>query len=407
MTDVPTARTAAVALIVTLAIQVFTSFAGTAAAVLAPEIAADFAISPRLIGVFVGLLYVGSSLASLLCGGFIARYGAIRVSQACVLLCAAGLAAVALLPPGWALLLLAAPLLIGIGYGPITPASSQVLARTTPATRMGLVFSVKQTGVPVGTALAGALLPLLALAFGWRAAFFYAAAAGAAIALLAQPTRARLDADREADHRFSLAAIGNLLRLVLRRPALAELALLGLIYAAAQLCLLSFLVVYLTESLGISLVTAGLALSAVSLGGIAGRIAWGTVADRWLSPRVMLGLLGCVAGACAWLTTGFSNGWHPLALYAVCTLYGATALGWNGVQLAEVARHAPPGQAGAVTGTVGFLMFSGVVIGPPLFAGLAALTGSYRAGFAVFGTLSLACGLWLLLGRRRHAAPLT
>ena len=49
--------------------------------------------SPRSsIGVFVGLVYAGSMAASLASGGFIERYGAIRVSQVCVLLCAAGVA---------------------------------------------------------------------------------------------------------------------------------------------------------------------------------------------------------------------------------------------------------------------------------------------------------------------------
>jgi MFS family permease len=82
-------------------------------------------------------------------------------------------------------------------------------------------------------------------------------------------------------------------------------------------------------------------------------------------------------------------------VFAVCAVFGATAIGWNGVQLAQVARHAPPGQAGTVTGASGFLTFAGVVLGPPTFALLATLIASYRIGFAAFGTLSLACGLWL------------
>ena len=68
----------------------------------------------------------------------------------------------------WALPL--APLLIGLGYGPITPASSHVLARTASPRRMALTFSLKQTGVPLGAALAGAALPLLAVGSGWRTA---------------------------------------------------------------------------------------------------------------------------------------------------------------------------------------------------------------------------------------------
>jgi MFS family permease len=65
------------------------------------------------------------------------------------------------------------------------------------------------------------------------------------------------------------------------------------------------------------------------------------------------------------------------------------------VQLAEVARLAPPGMAGPVTGAVGFVTFSGVVIGPPLFAAIASLTGSYRVSFAVMACVSAGSAVWL------------
>ena len=71
-------------------------------------------------------------------------------------------------------------------------------------------------------------------------------------------------------------------------------------------------------------------------------------------------------------------------------LFGATAIGWNGVQLSEVARLAPPGTAGKVTGASGFVTFAGVVIGPPSFALLSSLTGSFGSGFATFAALSIA-----------------
>ena len=58
-------RPTATALAVTLAIQMFTSLAATATAVLAPVIARDLALSPALVGVFVGLIYVGSMAGSL------------------------------------------------------------------------------------------------------------------------------------------------------------------------------------------------------------------------------------------------------------------------------------------------------------------------------------------------------
>ena len=91
----------------------FTSLAATATSVLAPMIASDLDLSPKLIGVFVGIIYVGSMAGSLAAGGFVERFGAIRVSQACVLMCAASIAAVcagAAPPSALVVLLAVAPL---------------------------------------------------------------------------------------------------------------------------------------------------------------------------------------------------------------------------------------------------------------------------------------------------------
>jgi MFS family permease len=76
--------------------------------------------------------------------------------------------------------------------------------------------------------------------------------------------------------------------------------------------------------------------------------------------------------------------------------FGASAIGWNGVYLAEVARRAPAGMAGAATGGTLAITFLGVVIGPVLFGALSAAAGSYRAGFLALVLPTLACG-WVLL----------
>jgi MFS family permease len=396
------AATAFTALAVTLAIQIYTSLALAATAVLAPELARDFAVSPRFIGVFVGITYAASAIASLVSGAFIVRHGSIRTSQACVLLCAAGIAAVPLaaaLPAGTVALLVLAPMLIGAGYGPITPASSQLLARTAPPARRALTFSIKQTGVPGGVALAGAALPGIALAFGWRASFVAIALAGVAIAAIAQASRATLDTDRSAARALARADFVAPIRRVLATPPLAELAWVAFTYAATQVCLISFLVVYLNDTIGMSLVSAGLALTVANGGGIVGRVAWGIVADRLVPPRKLLGIIGLCAGAGAFATATFAASWPLPALLAVCAIFGATAIGWNGVQLAELARQAPAGEAGAITGAAGFIGFAGVVVGPPTFALLATASGSYRAGFVAIGAASTAFALRLLRSR--------
>ncbi len=401
MTDAG-ARTALVALGATLAIQVFTSLTSAAAPVLAPALAGDLGITPKWIGVFVSLTYAGAMVGSLVCGEFIAAYGAIRVSQVCVLLCATGIACVALLPGSAAPALVAAAFAMGVGYGPITAASSEILARTTPVDRMALTFSIKQTGVPAGAALAGALLPALALWAGWRAAFVAIAAAGVVVAVGAERVRKGLDLRQPVRAPFSLVTVVGPLRSVVRSPRLLELALIGFAFSSVQVSLTSFLVIYATDVLAWSLVSAGLALTCATVSAVVGRIFWGIVADRWLPPKRVLAAIGAIAAVSGVATALATPGWPVWVVLLLAAVYGASAIGWNGVQLAELARRAPAGKAGTIAGAAGFVTFAGVVTGPLAFAALTAATGSYRTGFAFCAAVSATATVVLARGDRRR-----
>jgi hypothetical protein len=85
---------------------------------------------------------------------------------------------------------------------------------------------------------------------------------------------------------------------------------------------------------------------------------------------------------------------------AVCALYGATAVGWNGVFLAEVARLAPEGRVAYLTGGTQFFTFAGVLIGPPLIGAIAAAAGSYGAGFVATAALPLLVVVPMIARRR-------
>ena len=52
--------------------------------------------------------------------------------------------------PGLTLLFVFGAIITGLGGGPSTPASSQILARYAEPAQAPLIFSIKQTGVPVG-----------------------------------------------------------------------------------------------------------------------------------------------------------------------------------------------------------------------------------------------------------------
>ncbi|MDB5751388.1 MAG: major facilitator superfamily 1 [Ramlibacter sp.] len=384
-------------LLTTLAIQAMVSMAVLAIPAVAPAVAQSLGVSATMTGVYIALVYVGAILASLMAGQCVARYGAIRVSQAGLLLCAAGLC-LSVLPSVAAVA--AGAVLIGMGYGPITPASSHLLAATTPPHRAALIFSIKQTGVPLGGVMAGAIVPTLVLNTGIALGLFEVALACVACALAAQPLRRGHDADRRPDAPLAMRSLTGPLRMVFGHPQLKRLASLSFVFSMVQLCLATYIVTHLHSSLGYSLVAAGFALSVAQAGGVAGRILWGWIADRFLGARRTLMLLAAMMALCT-AATGLLPATAPLALVLVLlAAFGASATGWNGVYLAEVARLAPPGMAGTATGGSLSVTFFGVVLGPAAFGAVSGLFGSYSAGYLALAVPTALC-CWGLFASAR------
>ncbi len=70
-----------------------------------------------------------------------------------------------------------------------------------------------------------------------------------------------------------------------------------------------------------------------------------------------------------------------------------TVSSWNGLQVAEIARHAPPHRLGEAASGATLLVFIGYVVGPAACATLVALTGRFEVAFlcaAVVTALALA-----------------
>lgn len=394
-------RSVALALAVTFAVQTLVAFAVYSAPVMAPVAGPAIGFSPSAVGYYIAVVYLGSMIGSAAAGGWVARFGPIRVSQAGLAFCLAGLALAA---TAWPPLVLLGAFIVGLGYGPSTPASSVILVRAAPPARFSLIFSIKQTGVPAGGVLAGALVPALVLAAGWQWGAIAIGAACLALAVSIDATRARYDRELNpaapASLRSALASLG----MVARTPRLREMAVTSFIYGGVQITLVAYLVAFLTGSFAQSLVLAGLVMAVSQAASVVGRIAWGVIADRVFSRRTMLGLLGLGMGASAIATLAAGPGWPVPVVFGFAAVFGATAVGWNGVFLAEIARIAPSGQVSQATGGCLFFTFLGVVVTPPAFNGLLGLGASYSIAYAVLGAPALVIGAWLLAAPR--PAPL-
>ncbi|HLT27352.1 MAG TPA: MFS transporter [Zeimonas sp.] len=415
---------------VTLGVQMLATLLLSAPSVLAPAVAPALGYPPERVGPFVGLAYLMAMLCGLWAGRGVAALGAVRLSQAAMFSCAVGAFAAT---SGTTALLLVASIAIGSGYGLINPASTTLLERHSPTARRALFFSIKQTGVPLGVALSGLLMPLGLATLGWQPSIALAGAACAALAAMLFPTVHRLepwakpqvahDAEWSAEplgashepphtpHSVVTDGAGEqrvtagfaALRSVLRDPPLRRLSLMSFTFATTQLVFITFLVSLLNLQLAHPLAWSAAILAAAQVVSTIARIALGYAADRWIDAGRLLGWLGLAMAASllalALLRPTTGDGW----VFAAALFCAATGMGWNGVYFAELARTARErADVATVAGASQFFTFAGSMSGPVLFSEVIRAGGSYGTGFALFALLPAAAGLAALRARHRE-----
>jgi len=366
--------------------------------VIAPRLAHDLGVPASLVGYQVSIAYGTAMFTTMLLSGLIARHGACRMTQVGLALC---IVAMLLTITSSLAAIVFASMLSGAGISVMNPAASHLLYRFSPPHRRNLIFSIKQTGVPLGWLVIALTAPGITLAFGWRWALALVIVIETTILLALQRVRAHWDGDRNPGTAHRPQLFAGLL-VVWRRPALRWLALASFCYTFVQLCLVTFLVTMMVEEGGYTLVAAGILLSLAQVSGIAGRITWGWLTDRTGDGFGMLLALNLVMIVCCALTVLISPQWPAFALALLFIAFGATAVGWNGIYLAEVAKTSPHGMVSVVTAGASVWNYAGILIGPAAFATLYRWTGSYTVTFGWLTVIAV-LGLAFISAARRAA----
>jgi len=200
--------------------------------------------------------------------------------------------------------------------------------------------------------------------------------------------------------------MGEPLLAVIRHPGLRMIGLATPFYLGLQMSFSTFAAAYFVDVLKVDLTAAGAIYAAAQLAAAAGRILWGAVAVRLGSARMVFAGLGIVMGLSSIVLAFAGPDWPMIAVYVVSIILGGTAIAWNGLMFAEVARLSPPGKIGVMTGgMVGLSCVGGFVV-PILFGLLLSLTGTYFIGFVIVGVIPLLAGLrlGLVAGRKEPVA---
>jgi MFS family permease len=347
-------------------------------------------LSDAGLGFAVAAFFAGSGLTALKTSATVDRIGwprALRLAAGADLVLLLAIATAASSPALLALFLGGAGAVLAFA----TATANRIVATETPAHRRGLIVGLKQAAIPIGTLLAGAAVPTLALTVGWR--WCYAAAAIVPLAALALgPRRVRERPRPQATSRAGARHTQT------DRPLLVLVA--GAALASVAVASLNGFFLVSTVATGVAEATAALIVVAASVVGITVRITAGWWADRAASsgfpPVAALLVAGC--GGLLLLA------WHTPATVAVgAVLAYAGVWGWPGLFNYGVIT-AYPQAPGAATGTVALGIAVGNVVGPTAFGAVAERVG-YPPAWALVAVLALAGAVTIGVGSRGVTRP--
>jgi predicted MFS family arabinose efflux permease len=400
-----------VALLLALALLTgLSQFHRSALGVIAPELSADLALSPAMLGAASGMFFGALLIMQLPVGIALDRLGPRLVVAALSAIAVLGLVLQGLATDGTTLLV--ARSLIGIGCAASFMSAVVLCARWYDGGEMTLalsrVFALSQMGI----LLAGAPLAWLAGWLGWREAFLVSALLTGLAALawwrLVQNDPPDKPAPAHKPESLMEALRGQFS--IWRLPGLSRVLALHLVaYAAAATVIGLWAGPYFADVHGLGANERGLALAAMGLAMPIGLLLVGPLERRFFRRSAMISAGAALSAAMLVILAVWSAPPLPVALGL---LVGLVLFSSYPVLLVTEARMLFPDHLvgrGASTVNMAQVLGSSLL---PLLVGLvigffpmeefARPEAAYRAGFAVLaGSLLLGLAGWLLLPRTK------
>jgi MFS family permease len=403
---------AAVTLVaILISIYIVSQFLRNSVGVIAPNLAAELALSPVEVGLLSSTFFFVFAAVQIPVGVVLDRFGprVCLVAGAAITVVGTIVFAAAVSP----VILIFGRALLGLGTAGSLVASLAVYAQRFPPERFATLTGV-QVGIgTLGTLLATAPLAVATAAIGWRASFLAVGAFTFAVGLLIAVVvrdNAR-PGDRGETMRESLSGI----LAVMRTPSVGRLFVMNMaVYSTFSLIVGLWGGPYLTHIYGYGLEERGSFLLVAVLTQIAGSMLWGPM-DRLIGSHKLPVLAGAVTSAAVlgWPALQATLGPSMLVLwfaaFGLATAYGPLLIAHGKVlfPLHQVGRGLTVLNMGSMGGAFLAQAVSGFVIGwfPTAPDGAYELT-AYRLVFALQAAfILLACLVYFGAPDPRHGGP--
>jgi sugar phosphate permease len=365
-------------------VQLSNSLATQAVAPLAPLFQPELGLSKSEVGLFSSIIFAGSWGVLILAGSLCDRFGLRRLMSVALVL--VGLVVLCMVRVGSFFEAAAVMFLAGIGGGVVMPGSTKAIMDWFPTRARATGMGIKQAAVPLAGIITAAALPVIGLTVGWRVAI-----AGVGFAIIASGLIVGVfcrDLPRSARAGAEKAPIGSGLREVIRNRGLWAVSSISVLYVTTQLSLITYLALFLKEVVlvqaipdeGTRIIAAGGYLALCQAGGVFGRVFWGVLSDRLFQGRrmVVMAIIGALTALLSLLMSVMGPNFPLAVLPVLLFLFGATAIGWNGLYHASMAETAGKKYAATGTGMGMTVNQFGVVVGPPIFGFVVDVATSYQ-----------------------------
>ncbi|MFJ8511284.1 MFS transporter [Lysinibacillus xylanilyticus] len=273
-------------------------------------------------------------------------------------------------------------LIVGVWYGSAQTGGSTAIVKWFPDKHRGLAIGIRQTGIPIGGALASAILTYMyyhhSLTSVHLVQGFVAIAGGLLFLLIYQEPKNRVAGAAATSVTFKekLEAIKN-------NKDLYPIYIVGIVMMTLQMILVAHFMSYLHQEGGYSLTEAGQYLSLLLIGGMIGRVAIAWISDQFFAQKREY-LLMIVMASAVILTVIL-----PLMLQAqvlmlfCCFLLGFVALGWYSLFIACVTEQSHPHYVGLTVSAALTLNQFFIVIAPSLYGYMVTVLSSYQVALDI------------------------
>lgn len=388
-----------------------------ALSVMAPFIEKDLGLSATQMGVVFSSFFLGYAVFCFVGGLCADRFGPRRTLAGAMGLWSifCGLTAAV---TGFASLV-TVRVLFGMGEGPLGTTNNKTIKNWFPRREAASATGFVNAGQPLGGALCGPIVGMLAISLGWRLAFVVIMVFGLAW-MIAWYRFAR---DKPAQHpditpaeltliegdriEASAAAAtddahGDSLWTYIRMPAVLAVAAGYFAYSYVLTFFLTWFPTYLVKTQGLNIREMSFASAVPWLCGMVGLLAGGLVCDMLYrrtgqalrsSKTVVVG--GMVLAACGILAArGVTGLYMAVGLMSVTVffMYCAGTCIWS-----SVLDLVPERKIGGVGGFIHFVANLAGVVGPTLTGYILDRSGSFETAFTVTGAIALAGAAAVLL----------